>query len=104
MKLEELKSKKIEKIKFGIVQGRLTQSPKGVIQCFPKNWEEEFLIASKLGLDNIELIADREYNVHNPIWSFEGIEKLKTLTELTINVSHRRKSNEEIQNVMNNFF
>ena len=81
MKLEELKSKKIEKIKFGIVQGRLTQSPKGVIQCFPENWEEEFLIASKLGLDNIELIADREYNVHNPIWSSEGIKKLTVLSD-----------------------
>jgi hypothetical protein len=32
------------------------------------------------------------------------VEVLKTLTELTINVSHRRKSNEEIQNVMNNLY
>ena len=33
-----------------------------------------------------------------------GISVGKTLTELTINVSHRRKSNEEIQNVMNNLY
>ena len=32
------------------------------------------------------------------------VEVLKILTELTINVSHRRKSNEEIQNVMNNLY
>uniref|UniRef100_A0A6C0C6T8 Uncharacterized protein n=1 Tax=viral metagenome TaxID=1070528 RepID=A0A6C0C6T8_9ZZZZ len=32
------------------------------------------------------------------------VEVLKTLTELTINVSHRRKNDEEIQNVMNNLY
>ena len=32
------------------------------------------------------------------------VEVLKKLTELTVNVSHRRKSNEEIQNVMNNLY
>ena len=32
------------------------------------------------------------------------VEVLKTLTELVVNVSHRRKSNEEIQNVMNNLY
>ena len=73
--------KKIEKIKFGIVQGRLTQSPKGAIQYFPKNWEDEFLIASKLGLDNIELIADRQYNESNPLWSSKGNEKLKEVSK-----------------------
>ena len=78
IKLEEYKLKAtVEKLKFGIVQGRLTQSPKGVIQCFPKDWEKEFSKAAKLGLDNIELIADREYNEENPLWSFKGVEKLK---------------------------
>ena len=70
----------VEKLKFGIVQGRLTQSPKGVVQCFPKDWEKEFSIAAKLGLDNIELIADREYNEENPIWSIKGVEKLKKIS------------------------
>ena len=32
------------------------------------------------------------------------VEVLKTLTELVVNVSHGRKSNEEIQNVMNNLY
>ena len=32
------------------------------------------------------------------------VEVLKTLTELVVNVSNRRKSNEEIQNVMNNLY
>ena len=81
IKLEEYKLEaKVEKLKFGIVQGRLTQSPKGVIQCFPKDWEKEFSKAAKLGLDNIELIADREYNEENPLWSFKGVEKLKRLS------------------------
>jgi sugar phosphate isomerase/epimerase len=81
MKLEELKLEEIVgKLKFGIVQGRLTQSPKGIIQCFPKDWEKEFSKAAKLGLDNIELIADREYNIQNPIWSKKGIENLKKLS------------------------
>lgn len=81
IKLEEYKLEAtVEKLKFGIVQGRLTQSPKGVIQCFPKDWEKEFSKAAKLGLDNIELIADREYNEENPLWSFKGVEKLKRLS------------------------
>ena len=78
MKLAGLEN--LKKIKFGIVQGRLSQSPKGAIQYFPKKWEDEFQIASTLGLDNIELIADREHNIVNPIWSKEGIEKLKELS------------------------
>ena len=77
MKLAGLEN--LKKIKFGIVQGRLSQSPKGAIQYFPKKWEDEFQIASTLGLDNIELIADREHNIVNPIWSKEGIEKLRCL-------------------------
>jgi len=32
------------------------------------------------------------------------VEVLKTLSELSVNVSHRRKSNEEIQNIMNNLY
>ena len=69
------------KLEFGIVQGRLIESPPGLIQYFPKdNWEDEFSIASSLSIENIELIADREYNSNNPIWTDEGINKLINLS------------------------
>ena len=45
-------------IRFGMVQGRLTQSPPNCLQWFPQdNWEDEFRTASKLGVNYIELIA-----------------------------------------------
>jgi len=73
--------KKTSKIEFGIVQGRLVKSPHGFIQWFPKDsWEDEFSIASSLSIENIELIADREYNSFNPIWSDKGIKKLINLS------------------------
>ena len=69
------------KLEFGIVQGRLIESPPGLIQYFPKdNWEDEFSIASSLSIENIELIADREYNSNNPIWTDDGIQKLIDLS------------------------
>lgn len=67
-------------IRFGIVQGRLIQSPHGQLQWFPQNfWESEFFIASALGIDFIELIAERNHNQDNPIWNDAGIEKIKSL-------------------------
>jgi len=77
MKLEEENNKIQEKLKLGIVQGRLIQSPPGFLQWFPEDdWGSEFSIASSIGIENIELIADREHNVNNPIWSDLGINKL----------------------------
>jgi L-ribulose-5-phosphate 3-epimerase len=68
-------------IKYGIVQGRLIQSPEGCLQWFPQNhWETEFFLASAIGLDYIELIAEREHNNFNPIWTDDGINKIKELT------------------------
>ena len=46
---------------FGIVQGRLTQSPPGCLQWFPQGcWQKEFKIASDIGINYIELIAEIE--------------------------------------------
>ena len=66
-------------LRLGMVQGRLTQSPQGQLQWFPQGsqWESEFSLAAGLGIDYIELIAERSFNPHNPIWSNEGIEKIK---------------------------
>ena len=68
-------------IEFGIIQGRLIQSPKGSLQWFPNEyWESEFFLASSLEYNYIELIAEREHNENNPIWTDEGIEKIKALS------------------------
>lgn len=67
-------------LRFGIVQGRLTQSPIGQLQYFPQDsWEKEFSLAASLGINYIELIAERVHNPNNPIWSSEGISKIKNL-------------------------
>jgi len=69
-------------IRFGIVQGRLIQSPPGHLQWFPQDcWESEFFIASALGLDYIELIAERNHNPNNPIWNDAGTDRIKTLVK-----------------------
>lgn len=69
-------------VKFGIVQGRLIQSPEDRLQWFPQDyWESEFFLASALGYDYVELIAERQHNKNNPIWTDEGIEKIKALTK-----------------------
>jgi len=67
-------------LRFGMVQGRLIQSPPGALQWFPqKEWEGEFYLASALGIDFIELIAERDHNPANPIWSDEGIKRIEEL-------------------------
>ncbi len=69
-------------IRFGIVQGRLTQSPPGCLQWFPQtHWRDEFTNAAKLGIDYIELIADVQHNAENPIWSRAGIDEIKQLVK-----------------------
>ncbi len=69
-------------VEFGIVQGRLIQSPKDCLQWFPQeNWESEFFLASAVGYNYIELIAERQHNKDNPIWTDNGIRRIKTLTE-----------------------
>ncbi len=70
----------MKKPEFGVIQGRLIQSPEGCLQWFPQEqWESEFFIASSLEYDFIELIAERAHNEDNPIWTDAGIEKIKAL-------------------------
>ena len=67
-------------IRFGMVQGRLTQSPPNCLQWFPQDcWEDEFRIASKIGLNYIELIAETQHNPKNPLWSDSGVRKIRQL-------------------------
>jgi len=71
-----------EHLRFGIVQGRLIASPPGQLQWFPQQlWEAEFLLAEVLGVDFIELIAERSHNPDNPIWSDDGHERIRTIVE-----------------------
>lgn len=72
------------KHQLGIMQGRLTP-PKGRgIQFFPfDNWENEFYAAKQLGLDEIEFIFDFDNYTQNPLWTLEGIKKIKKLEEET---------------------
>jgi len=68
--------------RFGMVQGRLTQSPPGCLQWFPQSsWQEEFSVASKIGVNYIELIAEVQHNAENPIWTDNGIEEIKQLVK-----------------------
>ena len=53
----------------GIVQGRLSHSPKNRLQFFPKNWHQEFKIASHIGYNFIEFFTERKFNKKNPIWN-----------------------------------
>ena len=67
-------------IQFGVVQGRLTKSPQGRLQWFPQeSWQEEFKIASHIGINYIELIAEVQHNSDNPLWSEEGIQEISQL-------------------------
>lgn len=63
---------------FGVVQGRLIQSPPGQLQWFPQEaWESEFFLAKALGFNYIELIAERNHNAANPLWTDEGCERIQ---------------------------
>jgi len=67
-------------IRFGMVQGRLTQSPPNCLQWFPQDfWEDEFKTAAELGVNYIELIAETQHNLNNPIWSSSGLSKIQQL-------------------------
>ncbi len=77
------------KQQIGMMQGRLTQ-PKGRgIQFFPfENWEEEFRIARKLGLNEIEFIFDFEDYKQNPLWTIDGVNRIKEIrTETGIQIN-----------------
>lgn len=72
------------KYKIGIMQGRLTPMKGRGIQFFPfDNWREEFFSAEKIGIDEIEFIFDYENYTENPLWTVEGIEKLRELIKTT---------------------
>lgn len=65
---------------FGLMQGRLTPSPKGKIQFFPvKNWAKEFSHFKSLSLNRIEWTLDQQGLMKNPIMSSKGQKKIEQL-------------------------
>lgn len=74
---------------FGIVQGRLVPSPPGQLQWFPQDrWEDEFALARGVGIDYIELIAERDHNPENPLWTDKGRARIRALTDQNAMVLH----------------
>lgn len=69
---------------IGVMQGRLLLKYKGSYQAHPVGyWQDEFEIASKLGLDSIEFIFDYESSDKNPLVSEDGLNEVSRLTERT---------------------
>ena len=69
-------------LRFGMVQGRLIQAPPGQLQWFPQNyWASEFFVAASLGIDYIELIAERNHNPDNPLWTDDGVAQIEELVQ-----------------------
>lgn len=72
-----------------IVQGRLTISHNGKLQCFPKNnWQREFDIARQCDFDAIELLFEEHNDSENPLLSDRGVDALnRTMDASRIKVS-----------------
>jgi len=69
---------------FGIVQGRLTVPPVGLLQWFPQDsWQGEFSTAERIGIQFIELLTERQFNPDNPFWTEQGRAELKVVNEKT---------------------
>ncbi len=65
---------------LGIMQGRLLPPINNRIQCFPKDrWNEEFSLASSLGIQMIEWIYEDYGSNENPLSSDTGISSIEKL-------------------------
>ena len=70
--------------KTGIMQGRLLPKYRNRYQAHPFGyWEDEFPIASKLGLDSIEFILDYNDIDQNPLLNNGGIKKILQVQDKT---------------------
>ena len=68
--------------KIGIMQGRLLPKYQGRYQAHPLGyWQNEFPIASKLGLDSIEFILDFNNAEENPLLAPGGLESIQKAEE-----------------------
>ncbi len=68
------------KIKYGVMQGRLSSIVNNKIQAFPsKNWQKEFSKLNKLNLNLLEWTLDYKNLKTNPLLNRKGKEKIKYL-------------------------
>ena len=71
-------------LKVGIMQGRLSPRPYPKIQSFPWNsWENEFKLASEVGLYSIEWIFEKNRFEENPVWTKEGRTEIDRIIKRT---------------------
>lgn len=70
-----------KKIKVGIVQGRLSESPINRLQFFPKDYRSEFSLAKKIGFDYIEFFSERKLNINNPVWNNDDLKNYNLLSK-----------------------
>jgi hexulose-6-phosphate isomerase len=64
---------------IGIMQGRLSPRPYPLLQAFPWNsWEKEFVLAKQCQSDSIEWVFEADNYWDNPIWSDDGIRKIRS--------------------------
>lgn len=71
--------------KIGVMQGRLLPKYLGRYQAHPINyWQDEFLIASEIGLDCIEFIFDYNNAGLNPLLKVNGINEIKSVVRSSL--------------------
>jgi L-ribulose-5-phosphate 3-epimerase len=69
---------------IGVMQGRLLPKYQGRYQAHPVDyWQEEFLLAAKLGLDCIEFILDDNEVEQNPLLHKSGRQQIRELSKKT---------------------
>lgn len=69
---------------IGVIQGRLLPKYKGRYQAHPLGyWQEEFDVASKVGLDCIEFILDYNDAEKNPLLIEGGVDELLAISKKT---------------------
>lgn len=72
------------KNKIGVMQGRLLPKYQGRYQAHPLGyWQDEFNIASQIGLDYIEFILDYNDAKLNPLLNNEGIKEILAISNNT---------------------
>jgi L-ribulose-5-phosphate 3-epimerase len=72
------------KNKIGVMQGRLLPKYKKKYQAHPVGyWQEEFVIAQKIGLDCVEFILDFDGAEENPLLTKEGISQINKVVDET---------------------
>jgi L-ribulose-5-phosphate 3-epimerase len=69
---------------IGIRQGRLSPSSSGPVQRFPhESWGDEFRLARDCGLQFVEWLFAADGYEHNPVWSEDGLSRIRTIVEAT---------------------